>query len=439
MDSYTLEAGSILRVDGPATVRVITGRIYVLGVEYGVNDRITIMRGRRVIIKTLEKSTLELIIGPEGNAELANEEDQLINQWETTLNSIVSRGSTYVILGAMDVGKTTITTILVNKGVARKLKVGVIDGDPGQNDIGPPTTVSSAVATNYITHLSQLKMDKSVFVKTTSVEHVWRDVINGITKLRNDLLNRHGVDMVVINTDGWVSGEDAINYKLELIRSVGATHVIILRRNNETDELIERVRGEFKNVYVLPSPPNARIRDREDRKIRREMGYGRYIMPPRELSLSLRRTPIVNMPILHGSIYDNNMLRIIRKSLGPISYMEQWGGVAIAVGHVKEAQFRNIGGVTVLLLPNDWERGLLVALEDRDNYLLTLGVLRRIYYSNGKAVIAVPRTFDREGEIHHIRLGMVRLNENFEEVEKAVYISRVESLLTAKPQTILNP
>lgn len=440
METYTLEAGSTLKVDGPATARVISGRVYVLGVEYGINDRITIMRGRRIVIKALEKSELELVIGPEGSAEITNEEDNVMNEWEGILNKIINKGSVYVVLGAMDVGKTTVTTILANKGVSRKMKVGVIDGDPGQNDIGPPTTVSSAVINNYITHLSQLRMRRSFFVKTTSVEYVWRDVINGIVKLRNDLVKNEGVDVVVINTDGWVNGGDAIDYKLNLIRSVGATHVIILRKDSETDELINRVSGVFGNVYILPSPPNIKVRDREDRRIRREMGYGKYIMPSRELTLDIRRIPIINMPFFHGTVYDKELLRIARKNLGPITYMEQWGSAAIAVGHVKEAQFRNVGGVTVLLLPNEWERGLLVALEDRDNYLLTLGVLKKIYYSNGRAVFTVPKAFNNEGDVHHIRLGMVRLSDNFEEVEKVVYIGRIENLiqqgvtLTANPQ-----
>ncbi len=108
--------------------------------------------------------------------------------------AIPLRNSIVVVLGAMDVGKTTVTTILVNKGVREGLKVGVIDGDPGQNDIGPPTTISSAVADNLITHLTQLRGLKSVFVKTTSIEHVWNYVLNSITKLVNDLRQNYGVD-----------------------------------------------------------------------------------------------------------------------------------------------------------------------------------------------------------------------------------------------------
>lgn len=79
----------------------------------------------------------------------------------------------------------------------------------------------------------------------------------------------------------------------------------------------------------------------------------------------------------------------------------------------------------------NWERGLLIALEDENHYLLSLGMLRRIYYNTGKAVISIPRTFNYENAISHIRLGMIRVNDNYEEVEKVLYINRLESLLSS--------
>ncbi|WP_054849120.1 hypothetical protein [Vulcanisaeta sp. JCM 14467] len=101
----------------------------------------------------------------------------------------------------------------------------------------------------------------------------------------------------------------------------------------------------------------------------------------------------------------------------------------MAIGNVKDFQIRSIGGVSVAILPMNWEMGLLVALEDKDNYLLSLGVLRKIYYNTGKAVISIPKSFNNEGLIDHIRLGMIKVNNNYEEVEKTLYISKIESLL----------
>ncbi|MDT7970301.1 MAG: Clp1/GlmU family protein, partial [Vulcanisaeta sp.] len=158
MEIITVEPNELLTIDGPASVRVIEGRFYVLGVDYGPGNAFTVMRGRRVVAKSLERGKVEIIVGPEGNFEkVGKSSDEVIEIWERALSEVSLRNSVIVVLGAMDVGKTTITTILTNKGVKEGLKVGIIDGDPGQNDVGPPTTVSAAIANGFITHLTQLK------------------------------------------------------------------------------------------------------------------------------------------------------------------------------------------------------------------------------------------------------------------------------------------
>ncbi|BDR93290.1 Clp1/GlmU family protein [Vulcanisaeta souniana] len=432
MEIHTVGPSEFLSIDGPANIKVIDGKLYVLGVEYGPGSAFTVMRGRRIIAKSLGNGKIEVVLGPEGNLERISGDDEVIDVWDRALAAIPLRNSIVVVLGAMDVGKTTVTTILVNKGVREGLKVGVIDGDPGQNDIGPPTTISSAVADNLITHLTQLRGLKSVFVKTTSIEHVWNYVLNSITKLVNDLRQNYGVDTVIINTDGWISDTTAIGFKLEIIRRVNANYVVVIKRGNEVDELINKLTGIVENPIIIPSSPNARIRDRDDRKIRREMGYSKYLMPSRDLSINLREKPIINLPLYSGLTYDRSMLRLIRRSLNlPLYYVEQWGNVAIAIGNTKEFHARSLGGVSVAVLPMNWERGLLIALEDENHYLLSLGMLRRIYYNTGKAVISIPRTFNYENAISHIRLGMIRVNDNYEEVEKVLYINRLESLLSS--------
>ncbi|MGC8543856.1 MAG: Clp1/GlmU family protein, partial [Vulcanisaeta sp.] len=322
---------------------------------------------------------------------------------------------------------------LANKGIKEGLKVGIIDGDPGQNDIGPPTTVSSAIAEKFITHLAQLRSLRTMFVKTTSIEHVWSYVLDSILKLIEDLRNNYKVNTVIINTDGWVSEPPAVSFKLEMVRRVRADYIIVIKREREVEDLISKLVDAYGNhVIILPAPPNAKIRDRDDRKIRREMGYSKYLMPSRDLSISIVEKPIVNLPLFRGIRYDKYMLSLIRKNIGPITYVEQWGNVAVAIGNVNEFQIRNLGNVSVAILPMNWEKGLLVALEDRDDYLLALGMLRKIYYNTGKAIVTVSKSFNEEGKIDHIRLGMIRLNENFEEVDKVLYINKIESMLSSQ-------
>ncbi|ADN50676.1 Clp1/GlmU family protein [Vulcanisaeta distributa] len=433
MEIQSVGPNEFLSIDGPASIRIIDGKLYVLGVEYGPGNSFTVMRGRRIIAKSLSESKIDVVLGPEGKIEKIDGTNEVIDAWDNALSTIQLRNSIIAVLGAMDVGKTTVTTILVNKGVKEGLKVGVIDGDPGQNDVGPPTTVSASVATNFITHLTQLRNLRSIFVKTTSIEYVWDYVLNAISKLVNELKYNYNVDTIVINTDGWVSEPDAVKFKLEMIRRANISHAIVIRRGDEVNELLKELTNAIKNTIILPSPPNARIRDRDDRKIRREMGYSKYLMPSRELSISLREKPIVNLPLFNGLRYDSYITKLIQRSLNiSIHYVEQWGGVAVAIGNVKEFQVKNLGDVSIAILPINWERGLLVALEDKNNYLLSLGVLQKIYYNTGKAVISIPKSFNNEDLVDHIRLGMIRVNDNYEEVEKTLYINKIESLLSSQ-------
>ncbi len=438
---YTLEPGKLLRIEGPAAVRVLNGEVYVMGIVCGPESKFTVLRARKVIVKPRTVSRLEITLGPDGNVEIAKPEEEVIDLWEEKLSKLDLRGVS-VILGAMDVGKTTLTVILANKAASMGLRVGIIDADLGQNDLGPPATVDAAILEpgQAVTHLRMLQPVKAVFLKTTSVERVWKEVVQGVKRLVDYLVENEKVSTVVINTDGWISTDKAIEYKVHLIETLQPRNVFLIKRADEADKLIEAVQSKFAdkaNIVVLPAPPAARIRSREDRRIHREMGYGKYLNPPRDLTLDLRKTPIVNFPLFCGFNIPRELRGYIRKLVGSnIIHCEIIGGCLVAVtlnSALREPEIRDMPGRgKLIVLPNGWERGILVGLENENNFLLALGKIRKIYYNAGKIVVTVSKQFVDSAKIHHIRLGMIRLNEQFEEVEKVNYIAKLESLVARK-------
>ncbi len=434
MEYCHLNTGQSVRIEGPALVKVLEGKVYAVGITYGSNDKFTILRARKVVIKALEDTKLQVTLGQGGKIERVIEGEEVIDIWEREISKLKLRNSIITILGAMDVGKTTLTITLANKASISGLKVGIIDADLGQNDLGPPATIDAAILKDdVLTHLSSLRPVKSLFLKTTSVEKVWRDVVDSVHKLTEYLMNIENVDTVVINTDGWVSTKEAIKYKYSLIEKLNPNYIIVIKREDEVDNLISNLNEKFSDrLLILPAPQATRTRTREDRKIHREMGYGRYLMPTRELSINLEKTPITNIPICSGVQLSDELKRLISKFVkSSIKYAEQIGESVIVVSDVKENQIINMpGGGEVIVLPLNWERGLLVGLEDENNYLLALGCLRKIYYHQRKAVITISRNFEETVKIHHIRLGMIRLNENFEEEEKVNYLLKIEKILS---------
>ncbi len=446
MQKIKIEPGKLLRVEGPAAVRVIDGEVYVLGVTYGADSKFTVLRARKVIVKPLRDSVLEITLGPDGSVEEARLDEEVIDIWEDATSRIDLEGIT-VILGAMDVGKTTMTVMIANKASRAGHRVGIIDADLGQNDLGPPATVDAAVLEpgTYITHLRMLKPVKAIFLRTTSVERVWPDVVDAVKKLSDYLINVEQTKTVVINTDGWVSTDKAIEYKLKLVETLQPRNIVIIKRSDEVEQLVKSLRERYPRnpptIVELPAPPAARIRTKEDRRIHREMGYGKYLTPPRDITLDLRKTPIVNFPICSGMPANQDLLNLIRRFIKhPITYCELAEGFMIAISSQqdkRDVEILNVpGGGKIVLLPSGWERGLLVGLEDRDNFLLALGRIKKIYYNNCKIVITVSRNFTEISKVDHLRLGMIRLNEQYEEVEKVNYVGKIEAFLRRKGENV---
>ncbi len=419
-----IKAGDIYRVEGPAKVVVRSGQIYATGVIYAEGQSFTVLRARRLAIKAVTDAEVEFVLGPGALLEKAAPGEEIIDEWEHQISSLDPRGI-ILILGMMDVGKSTMAAMLGNKALSRGYKVAIIDADVGQNDLGPPTTVSLARLTRYVTHLRQLVAEKSIFLQSTSLEKIWPRAVEKITKAVEYVKNKWQVDTVVVNTDGWVLDEDAVVFKRQLIDKIKPTVIVAIQVENELTPIL----NGYGNVIVLPPPPYVRKRSREDRRIHREMGYGRYIFPPIELAISLDKIPLCNLPLFQGVEISEDMRRILAKAIGmSIIKAYQQGARVYAIVNSDSWAFKKVGGFQVACIPQDFEKGLLVGLEDKEGFLVGLGVLKKIYLDRKKAVIYMTAEVEKRiGEVSCIRLGLVRLDDSFNEVEKVPGLLRAEA------------
>ena len=306
-----MRPGDIYRVEGPAKVVVKRGQIYATGVVYGDGQWFTVLRARRLAIKAVAESEVEFVLGPGALLEKAAPGEEIIDEWEAQASRIDPRG-VILIIGMMDVGKSTMAALLGNKALARGYRVAVIDADVGQNDLGPPTTISLARMSKYVTHLRQLVAEKSIFLQSTSLEKIWPKAVEQIARAVKYAKATWSADSVIVNTDGWVLDQDAVVFKRRLIERLEPSLVVAIQVEKELEPIIQG----FKNVAVVPPPPYARARSREDRTIHREMGYGRYIFPTVELAISLDKTPICNLPIFKGVEMSEDLKKMLGKALG---------------------------------------------------------------------------------------------------------------------------
>jgi polynucleotide 5'-hydroxyl-kinase GRC3/NOL9 len=424
MTIRVIKAGDIYRVEGPAKVVVRKGQIYATGVTYTEGQVFTVLRARRLAIRAVSDAEVEFVLGPGALLEKAAPGEEVIDEWERHLSALDPRG-VVLILGMMDVGKSTVAAMLGNKALTKGYKVAIVDADVGQSDAGPPTTVSMARLTRYVTHLRQLVAEKSIFVGATSLERIWPRAVDSVAMAIEYAKNKWQVDTIIVNTDGWVLDEEAVIFKRRLIERIKPTVIVAIQVEKE----LAPVLNGFGNVVILPPPPYAKKRTREDRKIHREMGYGRYIFPPVELALPLDKIPLCNLPLFRGVEIDEELRKMLTKAIDmPVLRAYQTGSRVYAIVSGDVWATKKVGGFQVFCLPQDFEKGLLVGLEDGEGFLIGLGVLKKIYYDKRRAVIYTSRDVEKKlGEVTCIRLGFVRLDDGFNEVEKVVGLLRAET------------
>ncbi len=186
-----------------------------------------------------------------------------------------------MILGEVDVGKSTFCAFLANILHEHKVRTSIIDGDVGQADIGPPTTISSSTVHKPIFSLQELAPERSHFIGDTTPSSVPSKLTRSIVSLRNRLqINQ----FTILNTDGWLREDAAVEHKLDLLDSVRPSLVLGLSLVDELDPILERTR--FRNIRLEPSK-YARTRTRQERKRAREEGYKRFFQGARDLDLKL--------------------------------------------------------------------------------------------------------------------------------------------------------
>lgn len=65
-------------------------------------------------------------------------------EWEE-IEKLIEKGDVVMALGGTDCGKTTFLYFLAQRLTERRLKVTLVDADPGQQSLGPPTVQSLGV------------------------------------------------------------------------------------------------------------------------------------------------------------------------------------------------------------------------------------------------------------------------------------------------------
>ncbi|MEM3565894.1 MAG: Clp1/GlmU family protein [Candidatus Bathyarchaeia archaeon] len=413
--------GKTLLVDGPASVTLVSGKAEVFGYTLRNMEKVVIRDGKRMPFYVKEPATFNISLGESANVEEV-EGNTIPPSWDKAyeeLSTIQIRPATALVLGTVDSGKTSFCTYLVNRLLNEKHKVAILDGDLGQSDIGPPCTLAYALVSRHVTDLFNLEAKNAFFVGVTSPSRAIEKVIHGLTLLKSEILGSNP-DFVIVNTDGWVEGEDAVNYKVQLIEKISPSIIYCIQQNEKLRPLLEAVKG-FKTV-VMDSPQTIKQRSRDKRRSLRELGYIKYLKNSKVQSIPMSWLKIESEEILvpgknfmdrrrEGEIYD-------LLGMKPLYMVELKDKLYVVIGRNRWINPENIkrteeilGKRVVVTFKGD-EKGLLLALYNDAGRFLGIGILREIDYR--RKVVKIFTTVS--SGISTVIFGRVRLDENLKEV-----------------------
>jgi polynucleotide 5'-hydroxyl-kinase GRC3/NOL9 len=272
---HIIEANKTMLVDGPASVRLVSGNAEVFGYPMKESQKVLVREGKRLPFFINEQSTFDVSFG--ANSGLAETTGNTTpSSWDKPLEAISALQKHPVvalILGAADCGKSSLCTYLFNNLIDGKCRVAFLDGDVGQSDIGPSSTVGYGIASRRVPQLYNLKLKNAFFVGVTSPVTAMSKTIDGLVAMEAEILSSQ-VDFVLINTDGLVSGEVAVKYKSDLVKALKPDVIVGIQTQDELAPLIATL-----ETSVITVEPSFALKQRppEKRKVLREMTYLRYL------------------------------------------------------------------------------------------------------------------------------------------------------------------
>jgi polynucleotide 5'-kinase involved in rRNA processing len=181
------------------------------------------------------------------------------------------------LLGGIDTGKTTFGVELLRRAAARGIKAALVDADPGQSTVGPPTTIGLRYATgeSSVTRDGLRQADRLAFAGSIGPKGHFLPLVAGTTKLVAEA--RRNTDLVVVDTTGLVSGIQAQGlkyYKLDLIQP---DYVVAFEHGGELEPIVG-IAKRFTGAQVIETPISDGIlpRSPEERVTYREEQFAAY-------------------------------------------------------------------------------------------------------------------------------------------------------------------
>ncbi len=411
-----LTEGSLSRVHGPLRAEVREGQVMVLGAIFGRGEGFSVRRYRSYAVKALTDAVIDIVLEEGGSVEKPSPGEEPLESWVYQVDRLLRAGCRgFMVLGGVDSGKSSIAALIANRALLYGYRVGVVDSDVGQADIGPPACVSAARVLRPILWLRELRAERIRFIGYITPQRAERRISAAVVDLVSWL--RRDVDVVVVDTDGWVQGVQSLEYKLEAAYLAGIDAVLVVG----DQKLYRMVSSGWKRLrcgtVYLESPAVRETRDRGDRRLLRVEAYRRFLEPLRRRMVDLSEVAVLGSCFFSGEPLPREAAEgfssVLRVRV--LAASETYDTVyVVTAGQADPAGIDRLSSALnkqVYILDVNNMKGALVGIIGEEGVEVGIGLLEDIDFDGGVAKLLTPY----EGPIKGLILGGTRLTENFEE------------------------
>jgi polynucleotide 5'-hydroxyl-kinase GRC3/NOL9 len=423
--NINLIAGQGIQITGPAKVRVIEGKLSLLGSSVSLDSAIIIREGKHFPFEAEKDSTIEL----EGlNPQYVITEEPLIPLDRKEVSKRISEFPSPIkimVLGDVDTGKTTVICYLANYFFSLGKRVAVIDLDIGQQDIGPPCTITLGLLDRPILKLSDIPLHRMIFIGKTSPSGRMVPFVSGARELVDYALTI--ADVVLIDTTGWVFGSAARSLKTAKIHALKPQFLVALQKDHELDHLLKPFELSTIHIENLSVFPQIIPRDHQTRTFLRESGFNNYFKDASTRMFNLQNLRIQDTLYGTGQVLNDEALGLVEQVLGcKVIYGEKAADALFVVKIPQSVYDKNcldrvktyFGVQEIRIVNKNEEKGLVIGLLDKDFKTLGIGIIESIHYRENEIRIFTPVTED----VQILQFGSLKITKTGQEIKSQDFL-----------------
>jgi len=347
--------------------------------------------------------------------------------WIEIANIILKTREIVLVLGATDTGKSICTLLFANFWVKHGRKVGIVDVDMGQSDLGPPTTMGLVLINKPTKSLKEFSTDCLYFIGSTSPLNYFLPTICGTKKLIDEG-KKKGAEIVIVDTTGLVKGNPGRTLKENMIDIISPSHIIALQRRDELEHILKNI-NLTDGIIIHRLSPCTEVRRKTyfHRREAREEKFRKYFRQSSSIKISLNILNIKGTYYCSGVALSERDLSFLEKILmTDIIYAEKTSeGIFIIT---REELLKRLSGFfhtkkrfnveKLVITEEDKFKNLLVSLDNQQGFVVSLGIIQKCDFKRKIFTVFTPLEEKDLSKVFILKFGAIQLGLNGKELGK---------------------